>query len=251
MLTSHRRLDLAAWLGSLPPTDSGHLLIGGTGHLLLSPLEQAQAAKHLQTRVLPALLSAPKPQGITLITGLAPGADLLFKRLAADWLTQADIAFEAVALLPVPVDVLIGDWVAKSHEQWTPVAAIELDAMRAKLDAMLADCDTVVDLLPDGTAPDQLQDGSFRQQQYRRLAACLAEQPDVLIALLRAQNLQQPGGTAEVVEWRRNPMRVPPEFSTLSLRRPAPGGRLMVIDPAVAVLDDWRGGDAPSGSRKQ
>lgn len=226
-----RRLGLRSWLAGLPAPSPEHLLLGGTGHLLLSLTEQAQARNRLQTEVLPSLLADPSLRRVSLITGLAPGADLLFKRLAIEWLEQAGIVCEAVALLPVPVDVLIGDWVEKSHDEWAPVSGAELDAMRRLLEGMLADCDVIVDLLPPRTTAVRLQQLRFRQSQYRRLAACLAEQAGVLVALLREQHPLQPGGSAEIVEWRRDPGRIPPAFSTLALRQPpVEGRRLLLVD---------------------
>ncbi|GAC1621596.1 MAG: hypothetical protein NVS9B10_04590 [Nevskia sp.] len=230
------RSDLAGWLSSLPPPSAEHLLLGGTGHLLLSPAEIRRASDYLEHEVLPSLLSDSGIRCVSLITGLAPGADLLFKQLTAAWLRRAGIEFEAIALMPVPMDMLIRDWVVKSHEESAPVDARELDGMRQRLEAMLADCDTIVDLLPRGTSPAQLAQPAFRQDQYRRLAACLAEQTDVLVALLREQNLGQPGGTAEVVDWRRDASRIPPSFSTLTLRAaPSSRQRLIIIDPSAGA----------------
>lgn len=237
-----RRLDLASWLGSLPPPSSDHLVLGGTGHLLLSVSEQARAAEHLLDHVMPTLLRHGSLRRVSLITGLAPGADILFKRFAADWLRAGGIEVDTIALLPVPVEVLLGDWVSKSSEESTPIASRDHDTMRARIERMLGDCDAIVDLLPPGAHPALLEDPLFRQTQYRRLAACLAEQSDVLVALLREQNLGQPGGTAEVVEWRRHPRRVPPELSTVGLRQPPAGGRrLIIIDPAVPAPEPSNG----------
>lgn len=231
-----REIDLQAWLTTLAEPDPGHLLLGGTGHVLLSALERANTRQHLEQRVLPPLLSRPGIRRVSVITGLAPGADLLFKTLASDWLAQNGIEVETVALLPVPVSALIRDWAQKSQGTDLHIDAASSADMRARLERVLADCHTIVDLLPAGTAPELLQSDRFRQHQYQRLAACLAEQSDVLIAVLREQNLQQPGGTAEVVEWRRNAMRIPRELSTVALRQPPAGmRRLVIIDPSVAI----------------
>lgn len=236
---SHRQVDLQTWLGTLAEPDPAHLLLGGTGHVLLSSSERANTRQHLEQRVLPTLLSRPGIRRVSVITGLAPGADLLFKTLAADWLAQHGIEVDTVALLPVPIPALIRDWVQKSQAASAHVDAESSSEMRARLEAVLADCDTIVDLLPPGTAAEALISDRFRQRQYQRLAACLAEQSDVLIAVLREQNLQQPGGTAEVVEWRRNAMRIPRELSTVSLRMPPAGARrLVIIDPSVAIVFD-------------
>lgn len=234
MPCTQRRLDLAGWLASLPPSSPDHLLVGGTGHLLLSPTEQARATEQLLERVLPSLLESGSLRRVSLITGLAPGADLLFKRFAADGLRAVGIEVDAIALLPVPIEILLGDWASKSSVESAPVGDHEHETMRERIDRMLDGCDTIVDLLPPGTDAACIADPAFRQQQYRRLAACLAEQADVLVALLREQNPGQPGGTAEVVGWRREPARVPAALSTLPLRQPPPAPRrLIVIDPTL------------------
>ena len=46
-------------------------------------------------------------------------------------------------------------------------------------------------------------------------------------------SVQNSGGTAEVVDWRRHPGHIPPEFCTDPPRRGAAGNRLIVIDPAL------------------
>jgi hypothetical protein len=139
-----------------------------------------------------------------------------------------------VALLPVPIDVLIGDWVLMAHDRARAPSATAISAICSEIAAREAACEVVVDLLPAGFDHTTLRAEDSRREQYRRLAACLAEQSDLLVALLRAQNLQQPGGTAEVVEWRRSPRLIPPGYSTLALR-PRPGRRpLAVIDPEIA-----------------
>ena len=233
MDATQRRLDLPGWLSSLPPPSDTHLLLGGTGHLLLSAIEIRRATTRLLSGVLPSLLSNTGVRSVSLITGLAPGADLLFKKLAVDWLTHAGIAFKAIALLPVPMEMLIRDWADKSREESAPVASGELDTMRDRLEAMLDGCDTIVDLLPQAANAAQLADPAFRQDQYRRLAACLAEQTDVLVALLREHRLGQPGGTAEVVDWRRDTRRIASAFSTRALRDPpAARHRLIIVDPS-------------------
>jgi class 3 adenylate cyclase len=227
-----RKLKLADWLLSLPADDSSHVLLGGTGHLLLSAQEQAQAIAQLEKTVLPALFSGHSGLRVTLISCLAPGADLLFQRVCATWLRRAGIAYRAVALLPLPVNTLISDWLQKARDNGLSVDACALDDVQKAISTALAACETVVDLLPPTYAHAELADLEFRQAQYRRLAACLAEQPDQLIAVLRGQSPQLPGGTAEVVEWRRNPALIPAEFSTLALRTARRARRaLHIVDP--------------------
>lgn len=227
-----RTLSLASWLAELPDRASGHLLIGATGHLSLSLDERAAATTRLTEDALPTLIGRSQPRHVTLLTGLAPGADLLFKQAASDWLTRAGVPFDTVAALPVPVEVLVDDWTRRLEDEPEVLATDSIDTVREAIQVQLERCTVIVDLLPDPDAARRLGDSAFRQQQYRRLAACLAEQSDVLVAIQRPGHALMPGGTSEVVEWRQHPSRIPPAWSTLRWRRPAdPSRALLVIDP--------------------
>ncbi|MBA4285375.1 MAG: hypothetical protein C0434_07560 [Xanthomonadaceae bacterium] len=230
------RISLKTWLTSLPLQDDGHLLIGATGHLRLSAAERAAVTAKLRNEALPTLVDRASPHRVSLVTGLAPGADLLFKQVSSQWLREIGIPFDTVALLPVPVPVLIDDWVARLNEQSVALEPATIESVRDGIEEQLARCAVVVDLVPAGPADPQLTDGGFRQHQYRQLAACLAEQSDVLVAILRPGRSGLPGGAAEVVNWRRRPARIPAELSTLHLRRPPASGRpLLLIDPSIAA----------------
>lgn len=237
------RISLETWLTSLPPRDDGDLLIGATGHLRLSAEERAAVSEKLRSETLPTLIKRARPSRVTLVTGLAPGADLLFKQVASQWLRDVGIPFDTVALLPVPIPTLIDDWVKRLNEQRVALEPATIESVRDGIKEQLARCALVVDLLRTGPNDPQLGDGSFRQHQYRQLAACLAEQSDVLVAILRPGRSGLPGGGAEVMDWRHRPARIPAELSTLHLRRPAGAGRpLLLIDPSVAPADTPPGG---------
>ncbi len=229
---SPRKLSLAQWLAELPGREQGHLLIGATGHLSLTLDERAAASVRLTEDVLPTLMARCQPSRVTLLTGLAPGADLLFKQTASEWLSRAGVPFDTVAALPVPVDVLVDDWTRRIEDEPEVMAGDSVATVREALRVQLERCAVIVDLLPDPDAARRLLDPTFRQQQYRRLAACLAEQSDVLVAIQRPGHAPLPGGTTEVVEWRQHPARIPPAWSTLRWRRPGDAGRaLLIIDP--------------------
>lgn len=228
-----RILSLAQWLAELPDHQQGHLLIGATGHLSLSADEHAAARQRLTEDALPGLMERRQPKHVTLLTGLAPGADLLFKQTASDWLAKAGVPFDTVAALPVPLDVLVEDWMRRLDDEPEVLARDNISNVREALQQQLERCTVIVDLLPDPDATRRLSDPTFRQQQYRRLAACLAEQSDVLVAIQRPGHAPLPGGTTEVIEWRQHPTRIPPSWSTVRWRRPADGGRaLLIIDPS-------------------
>ncbi|MCX7072163.1 MAG: hypothetical protein NTW01_14370 [Gammaproteobacteria bacterium] len=239
------RISLETWLTRLPLQDDGHLLIGATGHLRLSASERAAVTSRLRHEALPTLIARARPRRVSLVTGLAPGADLLFKQVASQWLREAGLAFDTVALLPVPVPVLIDDWVARLSEMSVTLEPATVEAVRAGIEEQLALCAVVIDLVPGGPADPKLRLGAFRQRQYRQLAACLAEQSDVLVAILRPGHSGLPGGAADVVSWRHRPARIPAALSTLHLRRPAVAGRpLLLIDPTLAAVPGPRPADS-------
>ena len=228
-------VSLASWLSDLPSREEGHLLVGATGHLSLTLDERAAAMLRLTEDVLPVLVERSRPTRVTLLTGLAPGADLLFKQAASDWLSRAGIPFETVAALPVPVDVLVDDWTRRLDDEPEVLATDSVETVRNAIQVQLERCTVIVDLLPDPDASRRLSDAAFRQQQYRRLAACLAEQSDVLVAIQRPGNALLPGGTSEVIEWRQHPFRIPQAWSTLRWKSypPVPGMTLSMDEPPV------------------
>lgn len=213
------------------------LVLGGTGHLLLSPAEQTEIAAHLVGRVLPDIARQAPSGGVLVVTGAAPGADLAFNRTALDWLRRAGIPCHSAALLPVPPEWLIQDWVLQARNAGLELTEDSIKRNRSALALMLEEVQWRVTLYRSpSSAQTQPESPGWRTDQYRQLAACLAEQPDILVAMLRAQNLRVPGGTAEVVEWRRHVRRIPPQLSTLGAHEYEPLGHrrpLIIIDPSV------------------
>lgn len=226
------------------------LLLGGTGHLLLSQQEESQTTAHLQRRVLPDIDRQAPIRKVVLMTGAAPGIDLVFNRTASDWFRRCGIACDSVALLPVPPEWLLRDWLLHAEAAGQQPGAAARESCRDGIALLLAQARSKV-LLYDAQAPDLdtlAASAEWRTQQYRALAACLAEQSDVLVAVLRAQKLGEPGGTAEVVEWRRHPQRIPSRFSTLADAADARPSHhpLIVIDPGVAFAAEAEG-EPPRG----
>jgi hypothetical protein len=241
-----RHLRLHQWLATLPDIASGHRLVGGTGHLLLNADERRNVENRLEAEIFPLLFSSARH--VTIATGAAPGADLLFARTAQRWLTRAGIGHDLVALLPIPVDQLLEDWVQRVSENAIRPDAAERERVRRAVRALIEECAAVVDLMPQAVDPLALGDPALRRQQYQQLAAVLAEQSDLLIALLRHDEALRSGGTAEVVDWRRYPERVPAALSTVGQRRPTGHGQLWIIDPAQAVETRRPASQHPVGS---
>ncbi|HWY25546.1 MAG TPA: hypothetical protein VNX47_11545, partial [Nevskia sp.] len=156
-------------------------------------------------------------------------------RVLGGWLLERDIPFRMVGLLPVPPEILLEDWLDSLREAGEDDSAAQRQERREQIESTLASCQIIVDLLPPRTGAAELAGKAFREQQYRHLAACLAQRSDILLAILRQQNPLRPGGTAEVVDWRRNPHHIPAEFCTDPPPLPDDAGhRLIVIDPALA-----------------
>jgi hypothetical protein len=231
---SQPAVPLAGWLRALADRGDSEFLLGGTGHLLLSAEEEENVMAQLRQGVLPLLFPRGGFAQVCLLTGLAPGSDLLFARVLSGWLLENDIPFRMVGLLPVPPEILLEDWLDSLRQAGEEILPAQRRLRQQQIESSLASCETIVDLLPPGSGAADLVDQAFREQQYRRLAACLAQRSDILVAILRQQNPQRPGGTAEVVDWRRHPQHIPAEFCTDPPPPPGGGGhRLIVIDPAV------------------
>jgi hypothetical protein len=231
-------IPLERWLRELQSHAEPAFLLAGTGHLILSGAEQAQVRKRLMLDILPRIFPGELDRELLLLTGLAPGADHLFSSVALEYLGQRGIAHRVVGLLPLPIDTMLDDWSEKAQALGLPVSTAEREQQRAEMHSELGACDNIVHLMPPGTSEELLNSLGFRQLQYQRLAACLAEQSDVLVAILRRGSLAQPGGTAEVVNWRLHPEQVPVKISTLDLRHRAAAvaGPVFVVDPEAGEI---------------
>lgn len=212
-----------------PPT----FLLGGTGHLILSTTEKKLVEQRLASEILPQVMSVIGHRTLHILTGLAPGSDHLFSHTTVAYARAQKIPHRLVGLLPLPIAVMLDDWAERMQTEGQTVTQAQRDKQLADMEAERLACDRVVHLMPPGTSEDSMHELVFRQLQYQRLAACLAEQSDVLIAILRPDSLVQPGGTAEVVKWRQQVDSVPAAISTFALRShsAARGGSLFIINP--------------------
>ncbi|NKF23633.1 tetratricopeptide repeat-containing protein [Solimonas marina] len=204
------RLALRDWLALHHRSGDGaaQLRVGACGHLMLSRREAAQVRRQLTDHVLPALV-ADGARRLSLFVGMAPGADMLFLETAAAWLREHELPFEMTALLPVPVDKLIADWVLRAEDEQRRVTRALRQSLAREAESLLQRCTTIVPLYPDDVDAAVLGSRSFRQQQYRRLAAILAQHADHLVAIMRPAHGVEPGGTAEIVAWREDAAQIP------------------------------------------
>src|SRR3546814_18904583 len=74
---------------------------------------------------------------LSLFVGMAPGADMLFLQTAADWLRARNLPFEMTALLPVPVNKLIDDWVLRAQDQQRRITALTRTALADEAEILL------------------------------------------------------------------------------------------------------------------
>lgn len=226
--TAPRQLTLRQWL-----TQPRHasLRVGGCGHLLLDRAERRRTRAHLLEQVLPQI-AAIQPASLSLFVGLAPGADMLLLKTAADWFTAHGLPLELTALLPVPVPHLVRDWVLREQDRGRSISAATRARMQASADALLARCDVVVPLYADDIGEPALASRAYRQRQYRHLAALVAQHADVVVAILREGAQSEPGGTAEILKWRDTPAAIPAELR-LQREHCAPRPLAIVIDPGA------------------
>ncbi len=153
----------------LPQRATRGLNIGVTGHRL-NRISQRQLDR-LTPQVQPFLAqiaAAARTPVLTLVSGLAEGADRHVARLALE------SGYALHALLPFARDTYARDF----------------PASRAQFDELLAQAERVTEL------PGQ---PGFAAQAYRRAGHALLDEADVLLAVWDGQPAQGAGGTAEVV----------------------------------------------------
>lgn len=246
-------LKLWQWLRLMDEARKGRdapFLIGGSGHLLLSAAEEDRVSVALSEEVLPEIVRLSRGRRLLLMCGLAPGADLLFQRAAQKWLQARGIAHDAIGLLPVPTAQLTEDWSARANRDGYTVSAGDRAHILSEIDAAKAACAAVVQLF-ESDAVKALDSRSFRQQQYRVLGAVLATRADALVAVLRHDDASEPGGTAEVVAWRRDTRRIPESVWPAMPQRTVATGALFLINPraGMAAEADQRSASAQLAQR--
>src|SRR5687767_8118943 len=105
--------SLAQWLAAVAQAPGPVVLLGGTGHLALSIDEQQRVARELEQEILPLFTGLSEETEIILLTGLAPGADLVFAESTRTGLARLGRQCHVVGLLAVPVETLWQDWLER------------------------------------------------------------------------------------------------------------------------------------------
>lgn len=196
-------------------------IVGVTGHLSLDDGERQRADRALRVHC-DTLFTRPFER-LRVLSGLAPGADLVATEVLIEEAARRGIAVELIALLPGEVAQLVDDWVQRLQSLGAAPSAPSRQLVRDKIDGLLRSATHAVDL---SQVVPATQD---RQRAYRRLAALLAGVPDLLFAVCREGHEGQEGGALEVVRWRRDPRGIPPEL--LDFAGSCSGKDTVLIDP--------------------
>ena len=190
--------------------------IGVTGPLVLNA-----AQRDAVTRAVGRLITDARwPSHVerwTLCSGMAAGADLLLVEALSATLRREGAAATVNAWLAKPAEQMRADWLRRAAQlgsRPSPEAQDGVDALRAR--QLIA-------------AHAELLEAAEGLDPYRVLAARLALEPEVLIAVAKTSQSSAPGGTVEVLQWRRQPQLIPEPLN----RRYAQSARraLAIIDP--------------------
>ena len=204
--------------GSMPG-----LRVALAGHRNLPPAEEARAVAALVARLAPRL--ALKDRVITLISPLAPGADMALTEALAAALAGKAGQLRLIVPEAVPYRVVLD--VAASEGPGDKAAAVE--AMLARRRALFARFGRV-DIVRIGFAG--VTDYSYRhdksqfEQGLARANAYMARRSDMMAVLWDEKPSRGPGGTGDLVAYWRNPDAIPAEIDPgPSPVRPEPGNR--------------------------
>lgn len=194
-------LSLKKFLRQQPESDSRagepliirrELAIGVTGHRELTGEQESWVRNALEKKVFEEFLHDHYPEhSITLISPLAIGGDRIFVEAA---LATSLHGLRLIVPQPWPIDDMP--------------------------DGLLQGVEWFIDLLPSGLPVSAVKGNEDLQRlQYQRVGAYLAERSDILVAIYDGKPERGPGGTGEVVRWRRDGNLIPSEASSLSSKQ--------------------------------
>ncbi len=196
------RFDL--WIGLIGTTN----VAGGDATRITEEIAQ----------IIGRILQARPDHHITLLSPLAPGADLIATRKA---LAVLEAARRPHRLL-VPNVVRHRDVVDSFEGRWRRGALATLDGpsggewaeahagILKEIEALIAHqaCEREIELDRLPLQTDEAQ----RQRGYQLQNAYIVERAHVVIAAVKGEGPIAPGGTAEAIQWRRDSQSIPGEF---------------------------------------
>jgi hypothetical protein len=214
----------------------GWLSLAVTGHLILSEAERTRVRETACSSLGRLLDDAPGLEGVRVVSGLAPGADLVLTDALLDVLSRRRLPCQlTVALVGTPGS-LLEDWRRRALELGVAISPAAEARVVDLLQRLLRRADQRLQFLADQEDP---------ARPFQQLAALLVDTADVLFAVLRSDHPGQRGGAAEVVHWWRHPAELPAHLR-LGLS-PRPGGRrLILINPQTAEVADRRSHTQPA-----
>jgi hypothetical protein len=195
-------------------TSANHVMrdvrIGLAGHRRLSP----EIEKSITDQVVPLFEVLGHDDAVTLVTPLAPGADIALAEGAIQALAGKVGALRLIVLEAVPYEIVLE---VAARDEGLDAASIErlIADVRARRAALVASVEHV-DVVRVGIAGRS--DHSYRRDRpvfesaLRRANAYLARRADRLIVAWDGAPARGPGGTGELVAWRRDPALIPAEL---------------------------------------
>ena len=156
--------------------------IAVTGHRDLRP-EDLPALCREVTTIFESIRSRVPGRPLTLLTGLAEGAD----QLVAEVAQQNGVLLTAV--IPMPLDIYAAQLPPQAQQQ---------------LETLYAGANSIFRLPLDGRTPEQLKNSeTARAECYESLAIYLVQHCQALIALWDGRRSDKVGGTCRVVNYAR------------------------------------------------
>jgi voltage-gated potassium channel Kch len=229
------------------------LWVGLIGARSLSRAEADWVRHALSHTILPRLLDAHLEHNVTLLSPLAPGADLVATKTILEELAARKFQHRLLVTESVPVKEVI----ERFESLWRngAVGDIDLSAqgltwpqIRSALTASIAEvegrvvCERIVELDPVALGAEQ----EASEAGYRRQNAYIVQRAHVVIAIVKPPPSDGPGGTGEAIAWRRNRLAMP-ETIPIYTHRPnqaAPGfPGLFILDAGARTI-----ADEPSGA---
>lgn len=214
------------------------LAIGFTGHRDIAPEDETKLRDALRKK-LKDLRDADRSTPLRAFTGLAEGGDMLFAEAATE------LEIELIAVMPVETDDFVRDFEKPAHADRNPAELLKrFDALRQKAAAV-----HVVPLPPGVSAEVAKAYGPERNAQYSAAGAYIVRQSAILIALWDGVASDKPGGTADVVRFKRD--GVPPQpGETEYFPAPPDGGPVLQlgttrIDSMGDAAANWRAESYP------
>lgn len=202
------------------------LSIGVTGHLLLTATERDHVASVAKARFLALLSEEPSLREIRLVSGLAPGADLVLTETLLNCCKEKGLHCHLTAAIVDAPDELLRRWQQRSIELGAEITPLIADRVAAQLHATLRRADRQLRFITPENAP---------LQGFQQLAALIAESCEVLFAVTRPGHAGRAGGAAETVSWWEKRNLVPPNLRLgLGGERQQGQRRLIQIDPGIS-----------------